>query len=267
MAVGCPWTEMPNSVSVPITRRTLMARAYAAALRRMSVEHGRRSSPSSTGRRRRSSARPTRSVVRRDNLLHAATAVLVRDPDGPDLRPPALARQGLGAVAPRRGGRRHPAARRGARRRRPPGSSPRSSASPARPCGRWARRSTRTTPTRCVEHCFETTWDGLVTHADGEVVWGAWMTLPELGAHCWRTRPGRSCRTPVPCCDRLGRDGVGDYAALTSLTVTHERRQRSPGGRGRRAARPGAHGDPRTARSGSLEEAAAARGVEPRTRS
>ena len=31
-----------------------------------------------------------------------------------------------------------------------------------------------------MEHCFETTWDGPVTHADGEVVWGAWMTLEEL---------------------------------------------------------------------------------------
>ena len=34
--------------------------------------------------------------------------------------------------------------------------------------------------TRCVEHCFETTWSGAIEHADGEVVWGAWLTLGEL---------------------------------------------------------------------------------------
>jgi 8-oxo-dGTP pyrophosphatase MutT (NUDIX family) len=67
--------------------------------------------------------------------------------------------------------------------------------------------------TRCVEHCFEATWDGPVSWPDAEVVWGAWMTLEELG---------RLLRDPewafVPdtrqLLARLARDGVGDYRRL-----------------------------------------------------
>ena len=55
-----------------------------------------------------------------------------------------------------------------------------------------------------------------MTHADGEVVWGAWMTLPELDAHL-ADPAGRSCRTPGRCWARLAAERVGDYAALTSL--------------------------------------------------
>jgi isopentenyldiphosphate isomerase len=36
---------------------------------------------------------------------------------------------------------------------------------------------------RCLAHVYEATYDGPVTHADGEVVWGAWMTMTELGEH------------------------------------------------------------------------------------
>ena len=34
--------------------------------------------------------------------------------------------------------------------------------------------------TRCLAHCFETTWDGSINHADQEVVWGEWVTLTRL---------------------------------------------------------------------------------------
>ena len=66
---------------------------------------------------------------------------------------------------------------------------------------------------RCHVHCFETTYDGVVTHADGEVVWGTWMTLPELGCLLrdpdWPFVP--DTRTLLA---RLCREGVGDYASL-----------------------------------------------------
>ena len=67
--------------------------------------------------------------------------------------------------------------------------------------------------TRCVEHCFETRWDGPVVHADGEVVWGAWMTLTELAVHLadpgWPFVPDTRALL-----GRLAADGVGDYGAL-----------------------------------------------------
>jgi 8-oxo-dGTP pyrophosphatase MutT (NUDIX family) len=69
--------------------------------------------------------------------------------------------------------------------------------------------------TRCVEHCFETTWDGPVEHADGEVVWGAWMTLPELAGHLrdpnWPFVPDTRALLA-----RLATDAVGDYAELSA---------------------------------------------------
>jgi 8-oxo-dGTP pyrophosphatase MutT (NUDIX family) len=66
---------------------------------------------------------------------------------------------------------------------------------------------------RSFVHFYETTYDGVVRHVDGEVVWGAWMELPELG---------RLLREPswpfVPdtrsMLERLAREGVGDYRAL-----------------------------------------------------
>ena len=131
------------------------------------------------------------------------------------LRPPTLTGQGLGAATVTM---------------RPPGgcstdgeepvgvgliaSWPRSSVSPGRTCGRSGSRCSRTTTTRCVEHCFETTWDGPMQHADGEVVWGAWMTLAELGRAPGGPDLARSCRTRARCWRGWPPDGVGDYAAL-----------------------------------------------------
>ena len=68
---------------------------------------------------------------------------------------------------------------------------------------------------RCFVHCFETTYGGVVTHADGEVVWGAWMTLPQLGELLrdpgWPFVPDTRALL-----DRLAREGVGDYALLNA---------------------------------------------------
>ncbi len=67
--------------------------------------------------------------------------------------------------------------------------------------------------TRCFEHCYETTYDGPVTHSDGEVVWGAWMTLGALGAllrdPSWPFVPDTR-----RLLERLCRDGTADYAEL-----------------------------------------------------
>jgi 8-oxo-dGTP diphosphatase len=67
--------------------------------------------------------------------------------------------------------------------------------------------------TRCVEHVFETTWDGPVVHADGEVVWGAWMTLGGLAEHLadpgWPFVPDTRALLAG-----LAADGAGDYAGL-----------------------------------------------------
>jgi 8-oxo-dGTP pyrophosphatase MutT (NUDIX family) len=67
--------------------------------------------------------------------------------------------------------------------------------------------------TRCVEHVFETVWDGPIDFADEEVVWGAWLTLPELGALL------RDPEWPFVPDTRLLLEGlvsraVGDYARL-----------------------------------------------------
>ena len=156
-----------------------------------------------------------RSVVRRDNLLHAATAVLVRDPAG---RIYVHRRSPDKDWAPSQ----HDAAAGGviAYGEEPVDAATRElaeelgiSGAALRPLGLSVYEDDTT---RCVEHCFETTWDGRVTHADGEVVWGAWMTLPELDSHLadpgWAFVPDtRALLT------RLAEQEVGDYGALTSL--------------------------------------------------
>jgi len=153
-----------------------------------------------------------RSVVRRDNLLHAATAVLVRDPAGriyvhrraPDKDwAPGCHDAAAGGVLT-------------------DGEEPVASAhrelaeelgiagAELRPLGLSVFEDDTT---RCVEHCFETTWDGPVEHADGEVVWGTWMTLPELAEHladpAWPFVPDTRALLA-----RLAAERVGDYADL-----------------------------------------------------
>lgn len=156
-----------------------------------------------------------RTVVRRDNLLHAATAVLVRDPAG---RIYVHRRSPAKDWAPSH----HDAAAGGVMTfgEEPAASAARELAeelgiegAALRPLGpSWFEDAT----VRCFAHCFETTWDGPVTWADAEVVWGAWMTLEELDRHladpAWPFVPDtRQLLT------RLAAEGVRDYARLQSL--------------------------------------------------
>ena len=68
--------------------------------------------------------------------------------------------------------------------------------------------------TRVVEHVFETTWDGPVSWADGEVVAGGWMSLDELARQLsdptWAFVP--DTRSLLA---RLAAGRVGDYGRLT----------------------------------------------------
>lgn len=153
-----------------------------------------------------------RSVVRRDNLRHAATAVLVRDPPG---RIYVHRRSPGKDWAPGH----HDAAAGGVLTygEEPAASAARElaeelgiSGADLRPLGLSVYEDDTT---RCVEHCFETTWSGPVVHADGEVVWGAWMTLSELAEHLadpgWPFVPDTRALL-----SRLSAEQVGDYAHL-----------------------------------------------------
>ena len=153
-----------------------------------------------------------RPLVRRDNLRHAATAVLVRHPDGriyvhrrsPDKDwCPSCHDAAAGGVL-QHGERPEDSARRELEEELG------ISGVPLRPLGTSLYEDDTT---RCFEHCFEVTYDGVVTHADGEVVWGDWMTLRELGRlladEAWPFVP--DTRTLLT---RLCRERVGDYAAL-----------------------------------------------------
>ncbi|MDX6326165.1 MAG: hypothetical protein QOK15_2519 [Nocardioidaceae bacterium] len=170
--------------------------------------------------------RVARAVMRRDNLRHAATGVLVRDPDGriyvhrrsatkdwcPGCHDAAAGGVLLDGEQPEESARRELAEELGI------------SGVPLRPLGTSLYEDDTV---RCFEHCFEVTYDGQVTHCDGEVTWGAWMTLPELGrllaGDPWPFVP--DTRTLLT---RLCREQVGDYAAL-GLAASAEDRDRSGG--------------------------------------
>jgi 8-oxo-dGTP pyrophosphatase MutT (NUDIX family) len=68
---------------------------------------------------------------------------------------------------------------------------------------------------RCLAHVYEVTYDGPVTHADGEVVWGGWMTIAELGEHladpAWPFVPDTRALL-----QRLADAHVNDYAELNN---------------------------------------------------
>jgi isopentenyldiphosphate isomerase len=122
-----------------------------------------------------------RSVVRRDNLLHSATAVLVRDPagriyvhrrsDAKDWAPGHWDAAAGGVIVV--------------------GEEPWDSA--VRELGEelgitgaglreLGTHLYEDDATRCYEHAFEVTWDGPVRHQPEEVAEGRWMTLAELAA-------------------------------------------------------------------------------------
>jgi 8-oxo-dGTP pyrophosphatase MutT (NUDIX family) len=156
--------------------------------------------------------RIARAVMRRDNLRHAATGVLVRDPAGriyvhrrspdkdwcPSCHDAAAGGVLLDGEQPEASARRELAEELGI------------SGVALRPLGTSLYEDDTV---RCFEHCFEVTYDGQVTHSDGEVTWGAWMTLPELGLRladeAWPFVPDTRALLM-----RLCREQVGDYAAL-----------------------------------------------------
>lgn len=154
-----------------------------------------------------------RAAVRRDNLLHAATAVIVRNSAGEVF----VHRRALTKDwAPGH----HDCCAGGILRT---GEEPESSARrelaeelgivaapPFTPLGANLYEDDQT---RCREHAYEVTWDGPLSYPDHEVLSGEWMTLPALG---------RALRDPawpfVPdsrqLLERLARDGIRDYGAL-----------------------------------------------------
>ncbi len=156
--------------------------------------------------------RATRQQVRRDNLRHAATAVLVRRPDGaiyvhrrspakdwcPSCHDAAAGGVLLDGEAPAESAGRELAEELGI------------TGVALRPL---LTHLYEDDTTRCFEHCFEATYAGAVSHDDGEVVWGEWTSLPELGRRLrqdgWPFVP--DTRTLL---ERLCRDGVGDYPTL-----------------------------------------------------
>ncbi len=154
-----------------------------------------------------------RSVVRRDNLLHSATAVLVRDSarriyvhrrsETKDWAPGCWDVAAGGVIVV--------------------GEEPFASALRELEeelgivvdvllelCSHLYEDDT----TRCFEHAFEAVWDGPVRHQPEEVAEGRWVDATELAAML--ADPSRAF---VPdsrqLLDRLAARGVSDYAALT----------------------------------------------------
>lgn len=153
-----------------------------------------------------------RALVRRDNLLHAATAVLVRNREGgiylhrrsadkdwaPSFHDCAAGGVLQAGEDPVEAARRELAEELGI------------AGAVLEPLGLNVFEDETT---RCVEHCFETVWDGPVRHADAEVVWGAWVMLPRL-----RELLGDPGFAFVPdtrrLLGRLAAERVGDYGLL-----------------------------------------------------
>jgi len=156
-----------------------------------------------------------RSVVRRDNLLHASTGVLVRDGSGriyvhrraadkdwaPSFHDCAAGGILQLGETPEVSAERELAEELGV------------SGALVRPLGTSLYEDDET---RCFEHVYEVTWDGPVHHADGEVAWGRWASMTELdellGRMDWLFVPDTR-----QLLARLAADGVGDYPTLTSL--------------------------------------------------
>ena len=158
--------------------------------------------------------------VRRENLLHASTAVLVRRSDGriyisrrsPDKDwAPSFHDAAAGGVLQLGERPEESAARELAEELGVAGA-------PLRPL---ARVHYEDDTVRCVAHCFETTYDGPVRHADGEVVWGDWITLADLAERL--ADPGWSFVPDTRAIlGHLAAEKVGDYAALTGDLETQK---------------------------------------------
>ena len=154
-----------------------------------------------------------RSQVRRDNLLHAATAVLVRNGSGeiyvhrrsPDKDWAPAHHDAYAGGMLRVGEEPAPSARRElAEELGIEGDVA------LVPLGHNLYEDEHT---RCRESVFEATWDGPVRFADHEVVCGSWMTLQELGIRlrdpAWPFVPDTR-----QLLGGLAEQGVRDYAAL-----------------------------------------------------
>ncbi|HET8603160.1 MAG TPA: YbaK/EbsC family protein [Marmoricola sp.] len=188
-----------------------------------------------------------RSDVRRDNLRHAATAVLVRRPDGEILLhrrtatkdwAPGLWDAAAGGVL--RAGE------------EPDTSAARELAEELGITGVALRPLTthlfEDTTTRCFEHAYEAVWDGPVTLQPEEVAEGRWASMTDLVA-LLEDQPARFVPDTAQLLRRLAAAGIGDYGQLRAIAAA------------RRAGLPFTvtrHGPVR-----SLEEAAAARGLAP----
>ncbi|HET8559005.1 MAG TPA: YbaK/EbsC family protein [Marmoricola sp.] len=189
-----------------------------------------------------------RGVVRRDNLRHAATAVLVRRPDGAihvhrrtetkDWAP------GLWDAAA--GGM--------LRAGEDPGKSAARELAEELGITGVALRALTThlfedDTTRCFEHAFEAVWDGPLVLQAEEVAEGHWATLEEVVARL-DGAPGTFVPDTAALLRALAGSGIGDYGQLRALAAARRAGLELTVTR---------HGPVR-----SLAEAAAARGLEPR---
>jgi isopentenyldiphosphate isomerase len=153
-----------------------------------------------------------RSVVRRDNLRHAATAVLLRDPGGrvylhrrsdtKDWAPGHWDAAAGGVIAA--GEEPHAAAVRELEEELGVAGVD---------LVALGTHLYEDASTRCFEHAFEAVWDGPVRHQPEEVVEGRWVTLAELAVLL-----ADPALPFVPdtrqLLRRLAADGVGDYARM-----------------------------------------------------
>ena len=155
-----------------------------------------------------------RSVVRRDNLLHSATAVLVRDPAGriylhrrsdtKDWAPGHWDAAAGGVIVV--------------------GEEPRQSALreleeelgiSGQPLVDLGQHLYEDRTVRCFEHAYEVVWDGPIRHQPEEVAEGHWVTLAEL-ADLLADPAVAFVPDTRALFAQLGADGVSDYAALAS---------------------------------------------------
>lgn len=188
-----------------------------------------------------------RGVVRRDNLRHGATAVLVRRPDaGIYLHrrtetkdwAPGLWDAAAGGVL-RTG-------------EEPVDSAARELAEELGITGVPLRPLTthlfEDDTTRCFEHAYDVVWEGPVTWQPEEVAEGRWATMEELTALLIEPVP-RFVPDTVQLLGKLAAEGTADYGQLRAIAA---------------AQRAGlAFTVTRHGRVRSLEEAAAARGLSP----